>query len=151
MNKAVIVDLDGTLALVDKRRELARKPNGKLNWDIFLDPANIALDEPNKPIIELVQLLESVAYSVVIVSGRRHEMLRETILWLIKHNISYNALFIRELKDYRSDVIVKREIYDKYIDGVWDIKWVLDDRKRVVDMWRNELNLTVLHVDEGDH
>jgi len=151
MNKAVIVDLDGTLALVDKRRELARKPNGKLNWDIFLDPANITLDEPNKPIIELVQLLESVAYSVVIVSGRRHEMLRETILWLIKHNISYNALFIRELKDYRSDVIVKREIYDKYIDGVWDIKWVLDDRKRVVDMWRNELNLTVLHVAEGDH
>jgi hydroxymethylpyrimidine pyrophosphatase-like HAD family hydrolase len=151
MNKAVIVDLDGTLALVDKRRELARKPNGKLNWDIFLDPENIKLDEPNKPIIELVQLLESVAYSVVIVSGRRHEMLRETILWLIKHNISYNALFIREPKDYRSDVIVKREIYDKYIDGVWDIKWVLDDRKRVVDMWRNELNLTVLHVAEGDH
>jgi len=151
MNKAVIVDLDGTLALVDKRRELARKPNGKLNWDIFLDPANITLDEPNKPIIELVQLLESVAYSVVIVSGRRHEMLRETILWLIKHNISYNALFIREPKDYRSDVIVKREIYDKYIDGAWDIKWVLDDRKRVVDMWRNELNLTVLHVAEGDH
>ena len=151
MNKAVIVDLDGTLALVDERRELARKPNGKLNWDIFLDPANITLDEPNKPIIELVQLLESVAYSVVIVSGRRHEMLRETILWLIKHIISYNALFMREPKDYRSDVIVKREIYDKCINGVWDIKWVLDDRKRVVDMWRNELNLTVLHVDEGDH
>ena len=151
MNKAVIVDLDGTLALVDKRRELARKPNGKLNWDIFLDPENIKLDEPNKPIIELVQLLESVAYSVVIVSGRKHKMLRETILWLIKHSIPYNALFIREPKDYRSDVIVKREIYDKCINGVWDIKWVLDDRKRVVDMWRNELNLTVLHVDEGDH
>ena len=151
MNKAVIVDLDGTVALIDRRREFAMKPNGKLDWDIFLNPENIPLDEPNEPIIKLVQLLESVAYSIVIVSGRKHKMLRATILWLIKHNIPYHALFIRKSKDYRSDVIVKREIYDQYIDGVWDVKWVLDDRKRVVDMWRNELNLTVLHVAEGDH
>jgi hypothetical protein len=151
MDKAVIVDLDGTVALIDRRRELAMKPNGKLDWDIFLNPDNLSLDEPNEPIIKLVQLLESVAYSVVIVSGRKHRMLRATILWLIKHNIPYHALFIRKPKDYRSDVIVKREIYDQYIDGVWDVKWVLDDRKRVVDMWRNELNLTVLQVAEGDH
>jgi len=31
MRKTVIFDLDGTLALIDKRRTLATKPNGKLN------------------------------------------------------------------------------------------------------------------------
>ena len=28
----LIFDLDGTLAIVDKRRELATKPNGKIDW-----------------------------------------------------------------------------------------------------------------------
>ena len=34
MNKIVIFDLDGTLALIDKRRALATKDNGKLDWDV---------------------------------------------------------------------------------------------------------------------
>ena len=33
--KIVIFDLDGTLALIDKRRALATK-NGKMDWDVFL-------------------------------------------------------------------------------------------------------------------
>ena len=36
MNKIVIFDLDGTLALIDKRRDLATKDNGKFDWDVFL-------------------------------------------------------------------------------------------------------------------
>ena len=34
--KTVIFDLDGTLANIDARRNLATKPNGKLDWDVFL-------------------------------------------------------------------------------------------------------------------
>ena len=34
--KTVIFDLDGTLALIDDRRALATKPDGKIDWDIFL-------------------------------------------------------------------------------------------------------------------
>ena len=40
MDKKVIFDLDGTLALIDKRRDLATK-DGKMNWDVFFDPDNI--------------------------------------------------------------------------------------------------------------
>ena len=42
--KTIIFDLDGTLALIDKRRAISTKPNGKLDWDIFFDPKNISLD-----------------------------------------------------------------------------------------------------------
>ena len=42
--KIVIFDLDGTLALIDKRRDLATKDNGKFDWDVFFDPKNIDLD-----------------------------------------------------------------------------------------------------------
>ena len=38
MKKTVIFDLDGTLALIDKRRTISTKSNGKLDWDIFFNP-----------------------------------------------------------------------------------------------------------------
>ena len=39
--KTVIFDLDGTLAIIDKRREKSLKPNGKMDWEVFFDPDNI--------------------------------------------------------------------------------------------------------------
>ena len=44
MKNTIIFDLDGTLAIIDKRRELSTKPNGKLDWGKFFNPSNIALD-----------------------------------------------------------------------------------------------------------
>ena len=51
-DKIVIFDLDGTLAIIDKRRLKAGKTvdgkeTEKMDWDIFHDPSNIHLDEPN--------------------------------------------------------------------------------------------------------
>ena len=48
--KNIIFDLDGTLALIDDRRALSTKDNGKIDWDIFFDPNNINLDKPNQPV-----------------------------------------------------------------------------------------------------
>ena len=45
--KTVILDLDGTLALINDRRAMSTKPDGKMDWDKFFDPANIQLDKPN--------------------------------------------------------------------------------------------------------
>ena len=56
MKKTVIFDLDGTLANIDVRRDKSLKPNGKLDWDIFFNPKNISLDEPNTPVIKTAQL-----------------------------------------------------------------------------------------------
>ena len=35
MKNTIIFDLDGTLALIDKRRELSTKPNGKIDFDSY--------------------------------------------------------------------------------------------------------------------
>ena len=53
--KIVIFDLDGTLALIDKRRDISTKDNGKMDWDTFFDPKNIDLDVPNQPVINMAQ------------------------------------------------------------------------------------------------
>ena len=54
--KTVIFDLDGTLALIDKRRAISTKDNGKMDWDKFFDPKNIDLDQPNAPVIKTLQM-----------------------------------------------------------------------------------------------
>ena len=55
--KTVIFDLDGTLALIDDRRAISTKDNGKMDWDKFFDPVNIQLDKPNWPVILMAQTL----------------------------------------------------------------------------------------------
>jgi hypothetical protein len=43
----------------------------------------------------------------------------------------------------------KEQLYRQHMEGKYNIKFVLDDRQQVVDMWRG-LGLTVFQVDEGD-
>ena len=59
MSDIVIFDLDGTIALIDKRRELSTNKDYKIDWDIFFDPKNIKLDKPNYPVIDILKLLKS--------------------------------------------------------------------------------------------
>ena len=57
---------------------------------------------------------------------------------------------MRETADFRSDSIIKHEIYQLCIKGKYDVQFVLDDRQKVVDMWRNAIGLTTLQVAEGN-
>ena len=96
----VIFDLDGTIAKIDKRRELATIPStddltkskGKLDWDMFLNPLNIDLDWPNKPVVETLKLLYYDGYEIIILSGRISTTKEATKQWLRKHHIPYDGL-----------------------------------------------------------
>ena len=56
-NKIVIFDLDGTLADISARRNLATKDDGKLDWDIFLNRDNIKLDVPNQKVVDMARII----------------------------------------------------------------------------------------------
>ena len=86
--KTIIFDLDGTLAIIDKRRVLAGKtkdgvPTNKMDWDVFFDADNIKLDEPNWPVIKLAQNFHQDGFKIVIFSGRNDRSFEATIDWLI--------------------------------------------------------------------
>ena len=72
MKKIVIFDLDGTLAIINKRRIKAGSPTGdkpqknKMNWDVFHDASNIYLDEPNTPVIKMAQLFAEDGFTIII-------------------------------------------------------------------------------------
>lgn len=144
----VIFDLDGTLALIDKRRKLAEKPDGKTNFDILFDPNLIRLDEPNIPIIECAKAHYSVGHQIVIMSGRDDITKEETIRWLKKYEVKYHNLIMRRHGDFTPDDILKRKWLNELINKS-DVLCVFDDRNKVVKMWREE-GLTCIQVAEGN-
>ena len=144
----VIFDLDGTLALVDKRREIAKKPNGKIDFDIFYDPQYIELDEPNSFVIELAKMYKRDGYEIVIVSGRSDRTKEATERWLEKYGILYDRMIMRKRKNFTPDNELKERWLEKYLDPD-NIHVVVDDRQRVVDMWRRN-GLDVFQVANGN-
>ena len=105
----VIFDLDGTLALIDDRRKWCTKPNGKLDWDKFFDPNNISMDKPNLPVIKMAQSLSDSGFQIVIFSGRSKGTIDATKLWLSQNNVPWSRLFMRPIKDFTSDDILKKD------------------------------------------
>ena len=150
MKKTVIFDLDGTLALIDKRRELARKPNGKIDFKILHDPSNIHLDKPNWPVIKMAQLFAEQGFKIVIFSGRSDKTATATLSWLSQNKVPFKKLVMRpqNTMGFVPDEILKKDMLDKHLD-INNIFMVVDDRQKVVDMWRS-LGLTCLQVAEGN-
>ena len=149
MNKTVIFDLDGTLALIDERRALAAKPDGKINWKTFFNPENIILDEPNVPVIEMAKMLKKQGHSIVIFSGRDSISKVETILWLQKFGVPFDVLKMRPQGTFTPDDTLKQNWLDQLFPDKSDVLCVFDDRDKVVKMWR-ENGLSCFQVDYGN-
>ena len=150
--KNIIFDLDGTLALIDDRRALSTKDNGKIDWDIFFDPNNINLDKPNQPVIKVAQMFKDNGFRIVIFSGRLKTTKDVTKKWLEKFNVPFDVLKMRpDNKQFKfmSDDDLKQGWLDTLFTNKEDIFAVFDDRKKVVDMWRSNW-LNVFQVAEGD-
>lgn len=143
----IIVDIDGTLAHM----------NGRTPYDY----SKVHTDLVDETIRDIVN---KYAFSsddfvhetyVIIVSGRPDTCRDVTEQWLKANHIPYAELHMRNpnLVDINNnkldDTVIKKDIYEKYIKNRYNVKFVLDDRNRVVDMWR-ELGLKCLQVQPGD-
>lgn len=149
MKKTVIFDLDGTLALIDKRRSLAAKPGGKINWTVFFSPENISLDEPNWPVIECFKAMKSSGFTVGIFSGRDSISKKETEDWLSNHGIEPDFFKMRDQGTFTPDDILKKGWLDEIKSNGFDVMCVFDDRDKVVKMWR-ENGIPCFQVAPGD-
>ena len=65
------------------------------------------------------------------------------------HKVDFDHIFTRNDDDLREDSIVKWEMFQENVQPFWSTKFVLDDRQRVVDMWRAK-GLKCLQVASGD-
>jgi hypothetical protein len=137
--RAFLVDVDGTVALRGDRSPY--------------DESRVGEDVPNWPVVMVVRALAEFGLQPIYLSGRSDACARVTALWLMYHigtppNVEM-LILMREAGDNRSDVEVKLELFDKHIRESYCVVLSLDDRNRVVKLWR-DLGLTCLQVAEGD-
>ena len=136
-NGIVLCDIDGTLAL--------RGDRAPHDHDSSME------DAVNWPVVKACNAFHAAGYGVLLISGREEIYRGVTEYWLgtpglLKYRL---GLIMRAEKDNRPDEIVKRELYEQKIQPHYQVGLVLDDRNKVVKMWR-ELGLTCLQVAEGD-
>ena len=147
-DKIVIFDLDGTLALIDDRRDLATKDNGKFDWDVFFNPDNINLDLPNTPVIQMANILHKQGFRIFILSGRSDVTHQATVNWLNDNGVWWDHLVMRPQNQlYLPDNDLKQGWLDTI--GKDNVAMVFDDRNQVVDMWRQN-GLTCFQVADGN-
>lgn len=135
---AVIVDLDGTLA-----EKGTRSP---------FDETRVHEDTPRTAVIAAVQAAWMAGDTVLAMSGRTAGCYDATWWWL-EENLGEGVaehLFMRAVGDGRPDNVVKLELFNENVRGKYNIRYVLDDRQKVVDMWRETLGLDCFQVAPGD-
>lgn len=133
---AIIVDIDSTLALLGDRDPMMYE--------------EAVYDELNHVVYRLMRKYEKDGYKIILLTGRPMKYAELTIDWLAKHAVHYDALIMREDKDKRKDIYLKHRAYNQYIKNKYEVELVLEDRTRVVKMWRS-LGLTCFQVCEGDY
>jgi hypothetical protein len=148
--QAIIVDLDGTVALL----------NGRSPYDV----TTVSRDLPNAPVIRIARDMMGIAdeygdtLHILFTSGRSELAREDTVGWLAEHFFGgsgyafergWARLFMRPEGDGRRDSELKLEIFNEHIRNEYDVVLALDDRNQVVDLWRS-LGLTCLQVAPGD-
>ena len=114
----------------------------------------------------MAQLFNHHGFKIVIFSGRNDRSFHSTSDWLKIHQVPFDLLVMRPdkfksdswpiaegnpaTKDMRfmPDEILKKKMLDTFVD-IDDVFLVVDDRNKVVKMWR-DLSLNVFQVAEGD-
>jgi predicted kinase len=121
---AIICDLDGTLAEISHRSPY--------------DASKAENDGVNTHVLETVRRF-SKDHVVIFVSGRDDEFEPQTRKFLereIAGEFQY-LLYMRKTGDKRDDALVKRDIYDEHVGSCFNVKLAIDDRPRVIRLWRS--------------
>ena len=77
-------------------------------------------------------------------------MFDRTVEWLEWNDVPFDKLVMRDSKTnhFTPDDVLKKDMLDKHVD-INDVFLVVDDRDRVVKLWRS-LGLTTFQVADGD-
>ncbi len=148
---AVICDLDGTLCNNDHRRHLVEcaRPDFNAFHDLMGD------DKPKSNVLWLLRQFNQqwlTRPTLLFVTGRPESYRKQVMTWLAlvcdlhPHD---DDLIMRADSDQCQDDELKWKIWKFIIEPAYDVRLVLDDRQRVVDMWRRA-GLECWQVAAGD-
>lgn len=121
--KAVIFDVDGTIAEMDGR--------GPFDW------ARVGEDKPRQLIIEMLRGYQNRGYIIIICSGRDSVCMDETRKWLDRYvgGCFWDELYMRKTGDFRKDNAIKEEIFWTHLAHKYNIVACVDDRPQMIRLW----------------
>lgn len=131
---AVLCDIDGTLALNVSR--------GPYDFD------RCGEDSLNNAVDDALYLYRAAGNHIVLMSGRGEEYRPQTQAWLAAHRVPYDELWMRPAGDTRRDDVVKLELFNAHVRARFHVLVSLDDRDRVVALWRG-LGIPTFQVNYG--
>lgn len=132
---AVMFDTDGTTAQMNGR--------GPFDWD------KVGQDLPKYNVINHAKDLKARGVTIINLSGRDGCCKDATAEWYKKVGMPCDFHFQREAGDQRPDDVIKKEIFFRDIAPQFNVLYAVDDRKKVVDMWRS-LGLECWEVQESN-
>ncbi len=124
LSDVILVDVDGTVAEMTNR--------GPFEWH------KVYQDKSRPYVICAVQGFQKEhKCSVVFISARDAVCRLDTTIWLKDQFGSFDQLLMRPDNDTRRDSIVKRELYENYIKGKYNVVAIFDDRPQVIrECWQ---------------
>lgn len=143
MKNIVIIDLDGTLCDTTHRDHLIS--GAGTDWDAF--HSELHNDKPYEETVKFIEAMNNLGMTIIALTGRMEKFRKQTVDWLIKHEILIDDLWMRGNDDYRKAFEIKRE---RIINIKDSILVVLDDNDKVVEALRNE-GLRVWQVQNGGY
>ncbi|MEU5220468.1 AAA family ATPase [Streptomyces sp. NPDC020807] len=133
---AVLCDIDGTLAL--------RGDRGPYDF------TRCGLDLLNIPVRDALRAFRHAESDrIVLLSGRSEDHRELTEAWLARYEVPYDELWMRASGDGRGDDLVKAELFDAHVRHRYAVRVSLDDRDRVVALWRR-MGLPTWQVNYGN-
>ena len=139
LEECIIVDMDGTLAHMDGRISRHGEKVAAYRDD---DAHDDTLDDA---VANIVGMAYQNGYKVIVFTGRKAKSLPVAKKWLKDNGVQYDEIHARMDNDKRADTIVKKEMYQAFVEGKYKVKYIIDDRPSVCRMWR-ELGLKVMQV-----
>ena len=143
--RAVIVDMDGTLCDVSAVVHLQAEPDG---FTAFHDAC--ADCPPHRAVVEWCVEHHGRGHAILVLTGRDDWSRELTEQWLSEHlPIPIAGLHMRGDGDFRSNIVIKREIHSQ-LAQIFDIRAAIDDDPEIVGLWQ-EVGIPVAMVlDWGD-
>lgn len=141
MRDAVIFDMDGTLCDVSSVRHLV---DGDVkDFDAF---HAASMDcPPHAAVADAARQARVDGRAVLVVTSRSAKWRDYTIKWLDRHDIGYDAVYLRIEADFRADDVVKADILKTIVNDGFHPVHAWDDSPDIIELWRaNGIDVTVV-------
>ena len=132
----VVIDLDGTTMLHNGRLPFDWN---KVSTDIF-DPR----------MLKIINKFYESAVKIIFLTGRPESVRNATDDCLNSKLWFSYELIMRPVNDNRPGDVLKKDLWEKYIDPYYNTLCVFEDSNKCVDMWR-DLGLLTCQVANGDY